>query len=129
MLVPGALVTHGSVEFLPALDLFLAVDQWKHGAWIDLDVRVPGQFQHAQRVRHFFIAPLVAADDGDTQRLNLRRLQHHQHGLLVGRRRAARILIENHFARLRLRTDAAQCHRNQRTGQIDLATLGLRAQK
>ena len=77
MFVPRTLVTHHAVEFLPALNLFLVVDQRKNRARIDLDSGVPREFQHAQRVRNFFVAPLIAADDGDAQSLNLRRLQHH----------------------------------------------------
>ena len=98
VLVPGTLIPHLAVQLLPSFDFLFAVDKRKHCAGIDLDVGVSGQFKHAQRVSDLLVAPLVSAHDRDAQGLDLRRLQHHQHGLLVGGGGAAGILIENYLA-------------------------------
>jgi hypothetical protein len=55
-------------------------------------------------MRYFFVAPLVAADNGNTKHFRLGRLYQQENRLLVGAAGAARVLVDNHFA-LRLRGD------------------------
>src|SRR5579864_2187806 len=104
LLIPRALIADHTVQFLPASDLFFAVDQGEDGAGINFHVLMPGQFKHAQSVCDFLVAPLVSADDGYSESLDLWGLEHDEKGLLVGSRRSTRVLIEDHFPAILPRT-------------------------
>ena len=73
------------------------VDQREHGAGNHGDVGASHDFEQAQCVRHFFVAPLISANHSDAQDLDLRRLDHHRHGLQVAAAGTGTILIDNHF--------------------------------
>ena len=62
---------------------FLCADERKDCAAGYGNVGVAGEFEHAQGVEGFFVAPGVAGDHGDAEDLDLRRLQQSQHGHLV----------------------------------------------
>ena len=51
-----------------------------------------------KRVSHFFVAPHIAADDGDAEGFNFGRLQEDEDGLLVSGGGTARVLINNYLA-------------------------------
>src|SRR5262249_14738276 len=98
VVVPGTLIGNFAVEFGPAGDFFSGVDERKDGAWVDLNVGVFRELEHSEGVGDLFVAPLIATDDGDAQRLNRGRLQQQKHGLLIGSGRAARVLVKDDFA-------------------------------
>ena len=50
----------------------------------DGNIRAADEFQHAQRVSDFFVAPHIAADDGDAESFDFGGLQEDEDGLLVG---------------------------------------------
>ena len=52
---------------------------------------------HAQDVLGFLFHPLVAADGGDAEHVELLRLQEDEYRLLVAGSRAASILVDDHF--------------------------------
>ena len=58
---------------------------------------LPGDLQHAQDVLGFFLHPLVAADGGDAENIELVRLQEDEEGLLVARAGAAGVLVDDDF--------------------------------
>ena len=60
----------------------------------------PIQLEQAQSVGNFFVAPLVAGDDGDAEDLHLGRLNESQERLHVATARAGTVLIDDYFARL-----------------------------
>ena len=52
--------------------LFAGAHQWERRAAHHGNIRAAHDLEQAKRVRHFFVAPLVAADHRDAQHLNLR---------------------------------------------------------
>jgi hypothetical protein len=96
--IPGALILDFSVELRPACDFLFSVNKGEYRAWVDFHVRVLGQFQHAKCVGDFLVAPLVTADNSDSKRLHVWRLQQKQDRLLVSGCWAARVLIDDDFA-------------------------------
>src|SRR5487761_555962 len=76
--VPGALIHDFAIERFPAGDEFLAVVEREDGAGDDGNVRAADDFEHAQGVGDFFVAPLVAGDDGDAEDVGLRRLNQRE---------------------------------------------------
>jgi len=98
VLVPSALVADFPIEFFPPDDFFFGIDEREDSAGVDLDVGMPGKFEHAERVGDFFVAPLIAGDDGDAENVDVGRLQEQKHRLLVGGGGATSILIEDDLA-------------------------------
>jgi len=94
VLIPSALIDNLAVELLPAGDFFFGIDEGKDGAGINLDVGVTSEFEHAESVGDFFVAPLVARDDGNAKDVDVGGLQEEEHGLLVCGGGATSVLIE-----------------------------------
>src|SRR3954470_14236169 len=94
-LVPRTLVRDLSVQLLPNLSSLLRANQREDGARNYRDIGATDEFQGAQRVGHFFFAPRVAGDDGNTEHFDVGRLDEYQDGLLVCSRRARCILIND----------------------------------
>src|SRR5882672_8284175 len=72
--VPRARVADLAVPLLPKLRFFPGADQREDRARYDGDVRAAHNFKQAQCVNDFFVAPLVAGDNGDPENFDLRRL-------------------------------------------------------
>src|ERR1700730_1948157 len=98
--IPSTCVGYFPVTFLPELRFVATADQRKHGAGHHRNVRTPDDFEQTDRVRHLFIAPLVAAHYGGAEHLNLRRLNHHEKRLQVAATGAREILVDNDLAPL-----------------------------
>src|SRR5205823_9532178 len=95
--VPCAFVGDLAVELFPAGDLLFIVDQGKNCARDYGYVGAADDLHQAEGMRNFFVAPLVAAYDGDAQRLNLGRLDKDEDGLMVGGGWPATVLINDDF--------------------------------
>ena len=52
----------------------------------------------SQRVRHFFVAPLISADHRDAQHLHLRRLNHQHQRLHIAAAGAGAVFVDDDFA-------------------------------
>ena len=94
---PASLVFELAVERFPALGFFLGIEQGKLGALDDRDVGAAGNFYQTQDVLGLFLHPLVAADGGDAEDVELFRLQEDQDGLLVAGAGAAGVLVDDDF--------------------------------
>jgi hypothetical protein len=81
-------------------------EEWKGRSTEDRDFGASHDLEQTQRVGDFLIAPLIAADDGDSEEVDLRGLEQHQQRLHVAAAGAGTILIENDFAPLLLRPRA-----------------------
>src|ERR1700730_8847395 len=82
-LVPRARVGYFSIALLPELSLVATADQGKRSAGHNRNVGTADDFEQAERMRDFFIAPLVSADHCGSQHLNLWRLNHYQKRLQI----------------------------------------------
>ena len=58
----------------------------------------PDDLEQAQCVRHFFVAPLVPAHDGDAQHVHLRRLNQHQQRLHVAAAGSGAVFVDDDLA-------------------------------
>ena len=96
--IPGALISDLAVERLPARDEFLAVDEREGGAGDDGNVGASDNFEQAQSVQDFFVAPGIARDDGDAEDFGVRRLHDGEDGLHVRAAGAGAILVDDDFA-------------------------------
>ena len=70
--IPCARKSHFAEALLPDLGFFAPPHQWENGPGHDRNVGAAHNFEQAQGVRHFFVAPLVSADYRDSQDLDLR---------------------------------------------------------
>src|SRR5579862_3253292 len=73
-------------------------------------------------MRHFFVAPLVAADDGNAEHFCLRRLYQQENRLLVGAAGTARVLVDNHFALRLCRNGCGHCKKQKKRRSCTLGT-------
>ncbi len=71
-IVPGAGKGHFAVTLLPELGFFAPAHQREDSSRHHRNIGAADDFEQAQGVRHFFVAPLVSADDRDAQHFNLR---------------------------------------------------------
>src|ERR1700722_104456 len=92
-IVPRALIDELAVERLPARDKFLAVNQRKSGAGNYRNVGAADNFEQAQSVLDFFVAPRVPGDDGNAENVGLGRLDQRQDGLRASPAGAVAIFV------------------------------------
>lgn len=97
--VPSALVDDFAVERFPVRDELRGIVEREDGAGDDGNVGASDDFEHAESVGDFFVAPAVSGDDGDAEDLGLRGLDEGEDGLLVGGGGAAGVLVNDDFAR------------------------------
>ena len=99
-LSPGAEPCDFAVEGGLEARLLLVADERKDGAGHDGDVSAADDFEHAEGVLHFLIAPRVAGDDGDAEHVDVGRLQKDHHRHLVGAAGAGAVLVDEDEALL-----------------------------
>jgi hypothetical protein len=75
---PAALVFQLSVQLLPALALFLGVDERKLCPRDHRNIRPSGDFQQAKSMLRLFLHPLIAAHGRNPKDVELVRLQKNQ---------------------------------------------------
>ena len=97
-IVPCAGVGDLAVALLPHLRFLAGADQGERCAGHNGNVGASHDFEQAKRVRDFFVAPLVSANDRDPQYFDLRRLDHDQQRLHVAAAGAGAILVDDDFA-------------------------------
>jgi hypothetical protein len=101
-IAPAAFVAELAVQSFPALGLFFRVEEWELGTLDDRDIGAAGDFEEPQGALGFLFHPLVAADGGDPQHLELVRLQKNEDRLHIGCGRPACVLIDDDLDLLRL---------------------------
>ena len=69
-LIPSPGIRDLAIILLPRLRFFARAHQRKACARHHRNIRAPHNFQQAQRVRHFLVAPLIATYDGDSERFH-----------------------------------------------------------
>ena len=94
---PRALVFKFAVHGLPTLALFLGVEEGELCSFVHRDIGAAGDLQESQDVLRLFLHPLIAADGGDAEDVELLRLQEYENGLLVAGSGAAGVLIDDDF--------------------------------
>jgi hypothetical protein len=82
-LVPGPGEGHFAVSFLPLLCFVAGADQRENGARHYRNVGAADDFEQAEGVGYFFVAPLVSAHHRNSEDFDLRRLDHHQKRLEI----------------------------------------------
>jgi hypothetical protein len=102
LLGPCPLVVELAVQALPCLGARRRVHQRQHRARNDRHVGALRDFQQPQGLIHLFVAPAVAADDGDAEHLDVAGLQQHQYRLQVGTGRTIGVLIDDDQALVRI---------------------------
>ena len=95
--VPCAVIQDLSVDLFPGARTLFGAQQRMRRAGIDPHIGSSHQFQQAQGVRHFLIAPSVAGHDGDPQHFDLGRLKKDEHGIHVGPGRPHSVLVDHHI--------------------------------
>ena len=100
-LAPGTKPCDPAIQLRGQPRLFLRADERKYRARNHRHVRAADQFEHPQRVLHFFVAPGISCDDGNAQHLRLGRLQQHHHGHLIRAAGTGAVLIDQDHALLR----------------------------
>ncbi len=96
--IPGAGEGDLAISRLPEERFVTAMDEREDGSGDDWNVGAPNEFEQPQSVRDFFVAPLVAGNDGDAQDFYLRGLDQGQQGLQIAAAGAGTILIDDDFA-------------------------------
>src|SRR5579862_3028290 len=96
-IVPRALIDELAVERFPARDEFLAVHQWKCRAGNHRNVRAADNFEQAQSVLDFFVAPGVSGDNSDAENVGFGRLDQREYGLRASPARAVAIFVNYDF--------------------------------
>ena len=126
-LVPGARIGQLAVAFLPLKKLFASVHQGKRRAAHHGNIGAAHDLEQAERVRHFFVAPLVAAGHGDAQHFHLWRLDQQSQCLHVAAAGAGTIFVDNDFAaRLAPSERARQQQRNREPRHLVQSNSGLK---
>ena len=87
-----------AVERFPLGDVFLGIHERKDGAGNDWDVGAANDFEQAQGVLNFFVAPGVAGNHGDAKHVGIRRIDERENGLHVGAAGPGAVLINDDFA-------------------------------
>ncbi len=70
--IPRARESHFAEALLPYLSFFAPPHQWENRPGHDRNIGAAHDFEQAQGVRHFLVAPLVSADHRDSQDFDLR---------------------------------------------------------
>ncbi len=96
--VPGAGVTGFAVALLPELRLFARADKREDRAGNNGDVAAAHHFKKPQGVDNFFVAPLIAGDNGDAKNFNLRRLNERGKRLHVAAAGPGAVLVDDDLA-------------------------------
>src|SRR5580700_7715821 len=96
--VPRTRVRYLAVAILPELRFRAGANEREFGAAEDRNVRAPDDFEQAQGVRQFLIAPLVPARYGNAQHFHLRRLNHGQQRLHIAAARPGAVFVDDDFA-------------------------------
>jgi len=87
-----------AVKRFPPGDVFLAVHQGKSRTRNDGNIGAADNFEEAQSVQDFFVAPGVTGGDGDAEDIGVGRLHEGEDGLRVGTAGAGAIFIDDNFA-------------------------------
>ena len=69
--IPRARESHYAEALLPHLRFFTPPHQWENRSRYDRNVGAAHDFEQAQGVCHFLVAPLVSADYRDSQDIDL----------------------------------------------------------
>src|SRR5579864_3311641 len=96
--VPCTLINDFAVQLFPGRDELRGVVDGEDRTRNDGNVGAADNFKHAERVRYFFVTPLIARYDGDAQHFRLRGLNQRQNRLLVRRSGPARVLVDDYFS-------------------------------
>jgi hypothetical protein len=99
-LIPSAGEGDLAVACLPEESFLASMDERKNGAGEDWNVGAADEFEKAESVGDFFVAPLIAAGDGDAEDLHLGRLNEGEQRLHVAAAGAGAVLIDDNFAGL-----------------------------
>src|SRR6202030_1401219 len=86
-----------NVELLEQFLFALSMKERRLGAFNHWDVRASGLLCGPERKYGGGIDPLIAADRGDAEQIDLRRSEQHQQREEVGSLRAGAVLAGNHF--------------------------------
>src|ERR1700758_1175370 len=93
--VPCARIRNLAVTCLPQLRLVAPANQREDGARDDRDVGASYDLEQTKRVRYFLVAPLIAADDRDSEDLNVRRLNEQRYCLKIASARTGTVLVDD----------------------------------
>ena len=96
--IPSTLINEFAVKFFPTGDIFASVDERKDGAGDDGNVGASDDFEQAESVKDFFIAPGVTGEDGDAEDFGVWRVDEGEDGLHVGAAGACGVLVDDDFA-------------------------------
>src|ERR1700693_5236322 len=96
-IVPRALIDELAVEHFPARDEFPAVHQRKRRARNYRNVCSADDFEQAQSVLDFFVAPRVSSDDRNAETVGLGRLDQREDRLRASPAGAVAIFVNYDF--------------------------------
>src|SRR5262249_42603115 len=94
-IVPSAFPRNHTVRFFPGLLPGLSVNQGKHCARNNRNIRAMDDFQQPQRVSYFLVSPAIAAHYGKTQDFHVRIVKEQDSSLKVSAGWPIEIIIEN----------------------------------
>jgi len=76
----------------------VGADEGEDGSGDDGDIGAADDFDEAEGAGDFFVAPLVAGDDGDTEDFDLGGLEEDEEGLHVAAAGAGAVLVDDDLA-------------------------------
>src|SRR6185369_14330894 len=99
-LVPRARESYPAEPMLPDLGFFTTPHQGEHGPRHHRDILAAHNLEQAQRVRHFFVAPLISADHSNSEDFNLWRLNQQRERLHIAAAGPGAVLIDDYLLSL-----------------------------